>query len=1149
MRSLRRLAALLALAATAAMPVAALTATPAGAETDVSVSEICSAPTDGSTMRIDLLVLLDVSGSLRSNDPENLRISGTKDAIVAFDELSRQFDNADVRVAIDNFETDYSREQDWTPVAGSSTTLLPRIDSIGAIPPGQTTTDYTGALAGAWDRLDERDVDCRLLIWFTDGEHVTVAPADEVAAEEWAELGDLCDSPPMQRLRDSTWVGAVRLVADDSSSETLRYLFGETGRTCADPLRGEIYDDFDPADLGLVLHDIIAGPIEDVIFEEDPDKLPGERDDPPTDDEYETCAGGIGTGSREQPCTFTFLLDSSHESFRAFIDLTFIAQGVRNPHLVHTVLRSPPGPSGTVVSPTIGGSGEIDPAEADGAYLPVLPFWFYTRAQYGSEIQVVGHQAAEQLTNPNQWQWQWEGEWALLFFGDTPVAQADARSVATAVRVQRDDSPFIDSFGIDDQCNVSGFVANYPSEDYPNVELQLHVDAGDGQPVYPTRASLTGAPLDVDPGSRRFAVEGVFAELVAWDSPEEGGNGTNLRNALTQRDGIELVAVLSQTLQYAGAPEPLAWTREVGRLELTERQASHLLGLIDGRGADPLLCLPLATGVRWLPTDVTVGDPRHGWGGASLDVSADRGVLPATLSLAAGDVELVEDSGTDAVALSGVEIDTAEWSCAVPAATAEPNRFTCPEPIVVAVGTDHPLRPPLQLRIPLAITESPGSAQGLLERLGYEADAGGYGARSEALAEALSRERRLETLATELPAEVDPGAIWRPSDFQLATVPEDAIDDGAIDIEGVLVSVSPGELPASVRLESLRLISASDEVSRDVSTTGVGQWVCEVPGSVNAGGRFACADPIAVDLPLERNSEMLLVAKLCFTQEPAAVNELLERLGVSGTAGGFETLGLIEGDCVEPPPVRVRPTPPTPASILVKFLPMLAVLVAAAAAARVLIAWRLRPWQPIGSPDYLVVPLDSADTDDLFVPAPDPSQICMDLQQRKSATNIEGLSLRSLWMPLLRGGEPELRASSASGDCIGPDGYRRPRHGRAEAVIGTDLVRGWIVHDTGHDPRLIVWDLPFDDDATRRDRITDAARDATSAWERYRASVPAGAPTPGDSVADSAESDPAARHLTESDTALQDPFADDSSDRRVDNGPDLDDDDPFGRDS
>ena len=73
----------------------------------------------------------------------------------------------------------------------------------------------------------------------------------------------------------------------------------------------------------------------------------------------------------------------------------------------------------------------------------------------------------------------------------------DARRAAAAVRVQRDDSPIIDSFGIDDQCSVSGLVANYPSADYSGVELRLRVDASDGAPVYPTRLSLTDEPLPV----------------------------------------------------------------------------------------------------------------------------------------------------------------------------------------------------------------------------------------------------------------------------------------------------------------------------------------------------------------------------------------------------------------------------------------------------------------------------------------------------------------------------------------------------------------------------------------------------------------------------------------------------------------------------
>lgn len=1128
MRSLRRLAALLALAATAVMPVVALVSSPASAQTGVDVQDVCSVTPGDSTVRINLLVLLDTSGSLRTTDPGNLRSAGTRDALQVIEGLSLRYpDYVNIEVALDTFDTRYSRQEGWYAASEIYSRVGNSIETI-ASDAGQYT-DYGAALTGAWERFATRANDCNLLIWFTDGEHATAA--DEEG--EQRELFQLCSSPEMQALRDHVWVGAIQLREGDPGTSRLRYLYGEespaVSLNCINPLRGQVYDSFEADRLDTVLSELIGTVT-------DPDR--------PPQSEFDECTGG--DGSPDRPCTVSFGLDSGIENFRAFTDLTLINREIQNPDSVLVAVQAPDGTS----SPSIGALGEIRPREQPGSYVQVNPFGFFARSNYPSDLHIVGHQAAESLTNSTQWQWQWEGEWSLLFFGDTPAAQEDARRAAAAVQVQRDDSPFIDSFGIGDQCNVSGFVVNYPTEEYSDVALRLRVDAGDGEPVYPTRLSLTDEPLPVEEGNRRFAIPGILAELVAWDSTERGGNGTNLRNALTQRDGIELVAVLSQTFQYAGAPEPLAWTREIGRLELTERQAAHLEGLIDGRVVDPLLCLPPSPPGPWLASDLVLGDPQHDWSGASFDVSANRGVLPTTLSLAAEGVELVEDAG----ALAGVEIDNTEWTCEIPEAATGTSSFTCPEPVIVEVSTEQPLRPTMQLRIPLTITEAPGSAAGLLERLGYGADSAGYGARSEALAEALDRERRPETLVAELGAIIDPNAVWRPSDFELASVPDDAIDDGAVDIESILVSVSPGELPASVRLESLRLVSESDDVSRDVLEADASRWACEIPGSVNGGGRFACAQPIAVDIPPDRDSEMRLVARLCFTQEPEAVSELLERLGVSGAAGGFETLGLIEGDCVgvEPPPHLV--VPPPPGSVWEKLLPMLAVLVAVAAAARVLIAWRLRPWQPLDSSEYVVLSFDVGDADGVSAPALEPSQICMDLQQRKSATNIGGLRLRSLWMPLLWGRAPELRASSTSGDCIGPAGYRRHRRrGRAEAVVGPDLARGWVVHDTDHNSRLIVWNLPFDDDEARRARITDAERDAASAWERYRAFAATGAQPPGDSdsggAADSTEASQMASPAAEAEPALRDPFAADADDRSSDNGPDFNEADPFGRDS
>ena len=356
----------------------------ASAETGVSVVDKCPAPSGGDPIRVNVLVLLDTSGSLRTNDPNNIRVKGTKDAIVVLDSLSGRFASADIRVAIDSFHTTYLLREGWLPAAGSSPYLLSRTEDIAAIPPGRTTTDYTQALTGAWSRFSAEPGDCNLLIWFTDGEHVTHGTAEEVQPEEWAELTALCSGPAMESLRKDVWVGAVRLIADGGNGETLQYLFGETARSCANPLQGEVYDDFDPADLGRVLHDIIAGPTEDLLFREDEEKLPGEPDAPPADIEYETCVGGAGTP--EQPCEIVFRLDAAHESLRAFIDLTFIRQGVRNPELVHVVVRSPRDASGDYhVSPTIGGSGAIDPAEASGEYRLVPPFAFFARAPYRSE--------------------------------------------------------------------------------------------------------------------------------------------------------------------------------------------------------------------------------------------------------------------------------------------------------------------------------------------------------------------------------------------------------------------------------------------------------------------------------------------------------------------------------------------------------------------------------------------------------------------------------------------------------------------------------------------------------------------------------------------------------------------------------------------
>ena len=192
MRPMRRLAALLAVAAIAAMPVAVLAASPASAETGVDVQDVCSATVGDGALRINLLILLDTSGSLRTTDPDNLRSAGTRDALQVVESLSLSYsDHANIEVALDTFDARYSRQEGWYPASE----IYSRVGtSIGAIATdaGQYT-DYGAALTGAWGRFATRADDCNLLIWFTDGQHAT--EADE--AGEQRELFELCSSPEM----------------------------------------------------------------------------------------------------------------------------------------------------------------------------------------------------------------------------------------------------------------------------------------------------------------------------------------------------------------------------------------------------------------------------------------------------------------------------------------------------------------------------------------------------------------------------------------------------------------------------------------------------------------------------------------------------------------------------------------------------------------------------------------------------------------------------------------------------------------------------------------------------------------------------------------------------------------------------------------
>ena len=1118
-----------------------LPATPASAETGVSVSDVCP-DTRGENPRINLLILLDTSRSLQENDPDNLRSAGTRDALQVIESLSREFAEAQIEVTVDTFDRDYFRHQGWIPASGIYERLGDAIEDVAS--DDGAYTDYVEALTGAWSRFAARADDCNLLIWFTDGEHATASDAEG----EQRELLQLCSSPQMQSLRDHVWVGAVQLNTGDLQSR-LRYLYGEDDPSggaleCVNPLRGRVYDDFDPTGLHLVLKDLIAGAFGEKRFEQEEGLLPGEDDVRPPITEFEQCTGG--DGSRERPCVVPFDLEAGTESFRAFVDLTFIERGIEDPDSVLVALRSPDGTD----SPSIGGSGDIRPGGHSGQYLRIYPFGFYARSQYPSDLQIVGHQAAEELVDPGQWEWQWQGTWQLRFFGDTADAQADARKAAAVVRFQTTDKPSADSLGIDSRCTLSGFVFNFPQQEYENIELRLRLDAADGEPVYATRRSLTEEPLplDVEQGNR-FEVPGFLDRLVNWDAPQNGGNDRNLREAILERGGLAAVAVLSQRFQYAGEPEKLKWERDIGRLDLNERQLAQLNGLLGGTAVDPLFCLP-PPHVQWLPTDLALGDPEHSWSEVSFAVTAVPGELPATLSLDVDGVEIVgQDAAGQADALpASVRVEAESWGCEVPDAASGDGPFNCPEPISVRIDGEPPLRPTLRLRLPLGVVEQSGSAGALIERLGYPPDSRDYQLRLDALADALERQRRLDVLDGSIPASIDPATNWLPTDLELVKQKpvggEDAGDGVVDDTVNFQVDAIPGTLPATLLLDGVRILEGSDE-----TLSGWAGWACEVPDAAGGSEFFICPEPITVDLPSGPHAELSLQTTLCVAEHPGSTEALLERSGYQPGARDYARLqGLIaealnlERGCVPLDETEEEKEPP-PGDILREFLPMLAALVAVALAARVFVAWRLRPWRPIDSPDFVTVPLH---TEDSLEHAPDLADtrrdICMDLTKRGASADIGGVRLRSAWLPLLLGRRPRLWASSISGECLGPKGCAPSRGGRCRANVGPDLSGGWTVEVAADEDRLIVWDLPAGSQEAQ-DRLDDAAREAAPRLRAHRESHRA-APAESEAATASRSDRMAAESPTDSGEAGSesgDPFAGDDPED------DDHDTDPFGR--
>ena len=137
---------------------------------------------------VDLLLLMDQSGSLANADPDGRERLASLNGIRH--DLSGE---TGVRVALIGFDAKLTRHAEHFEPAAADGLIYPSDHELEASlqTPSDAITNYGVALRGASDVFRENSTgSCRELVWFTDGVHNTVSPSTE---DEVARAEDLLD--------------------------------------------------------------------------------------------------------------------------------------------------------------------------------------------------------------------------------------------------------------------------------------------------------------------------------------------------------------------------------------------------------------------------------------------------------------------------------------------------------------------------------------------------------------------------------------------------------------------------------------------------------------------------------------------------------------------------------------------------------------------------------------------------------------------------------------------------------------------------------------------------------------------------------------------------------------------------------------------
>jgi hypothetical protein len=154
------------------MSVTHSSATPISKRGQIAIEQIATCINSDGKNLLNVLYLIDESGSLDWNDPDNLRVQGIKRSLEQFRDVSISKPYFSINRAITTFGSAFTVRKPWEKISGSSLDEdLEWIDSnIPKLNQGKFT-DWNQGLKGSYEEFQKvkSSASCNVMVWFTDG--------------------------------------------------------------------------------------------------------------------------------------------------------------------------------------------------------------------------------------------------------------------------------------------------------------------------------------------------------------------------------------------------------------------------------------------------------------------------------------------------------------------------------------------------------------------------------------------------------------------------------------------------------------------------------------------------------------------------------------------------------------------------------------------------------------------------------------------------------------------------------------------------------------------------------------------------------------------------------------------------------------------